>query len=96
MHPYVALISHARITIASPQGGRAPLDPASVESFKDDAACVHYLEDKSQLWEKTEKLEKFLGRAKEFDAIFYVGGHGRKPRQDERSIANANKVTSHA
>lgn len=75
MHPYEALAPHARITIASPDGGRAPLDPASVESFKDDAPCVHYLENKSQLWETTEKLDTFLGRAKEFDAIFYVGGH---------------------
>jgi hypothetical protein len=34
--------------------------------------------EKEALWKNTEKLDSFLGRANEFDAIFYVGGHGRK------------------
>jgi putative intracellular protease/amidase len=53
------------------------LDPGSVEAFKADPESVEFAQTKSALWENTEKLSTFLGRAKEFDAIFYPGGHGR-------------------
>ncbi|TAQ86310.1 hypothetical protein B7494_g5366 [Chlorociboria aeruginascens] len=75
-HPYTVLEPHASITIASPKGGVAPLDPASVEPFEDDAVSVAFLREKEALWSQTERLEEFLGRAGEFDALFYVGGHG--------------------
>jgi hypothetical protein len=39
---------------------------------------VDFLNNKKDLYEKTEKLEKFVGRASEFDGIFYVGGLGRE------------------
>lgn len=32
----------------------------------------------SALWENTEKLSSFLDKVDQFDAIFYVGGHGRE------------------
>ncbi|KAI9733427.1 MAG: hypothetical protein M1834_003511 [Cirrosporium novae-zelandiae] len=75
-HPYHVLAPHAELTIASPAGGVAPKDPMSVEAFKDDEISVNFLNTKQSLWEKTEKLEKLLGKAGEFDALFYVGGHG--------------------
>ncbi|EPS45604.1 hypothetical protein H072_409 [Dactylellina haptotyla CBS 200.50] len=75
-HPYYELEPHVNFTIASPRGGNAPLDPASVEAFKQDDMCSKFLEDKKELWEKTEMLFKFLGKADQFDAVFYVGGHG--------------------
>jgi len=75
-HPYNVLAPKAQITIASPAGGEAPLDPASVELFKADQVSVDFLNTKSALWKNTEKLSDFLGHAKDFDAIFYVGGHG--------------------
>lgn len=77
-HPYNVLKDHAEITIASPNGGEAPLDQGSVEAFKEDAEATKFYKTKEALWKNTEKLSSFLGRAKEFDAIFYVGGHGRK------------------
>lgn len=77
-HPYAALAPHAQITIASPAGGEAPLDPSSVEATKDDKASVDFLNSKQSLWKNTEKLSDFVGRANEFDAIFFVGGHGRE------------------
>jgi len=64
------------ITVASPKGGDAPLDPSSVEMFKDETS-VNFLNTQKALWTKTEKLADILPRAGEFDAIFYVGGHGR-------------------
>jgi len=75
-HPYYVLSPHVKLTIASPKGGHAPLDPGSVEAFKGDAESVEFAQTKSALWENTEKLSTFLGRANEFDAIFYPGGHG--------------------
>lgn len=77
-HPYYQLEGKADITIASPKGGEAPLDPSSVEMFKEDAEAVKFLKEKEVLWKNTEKLSSFIGKADQFDAVFYVGGHGRK------------------
>lgn len=76
-HPYYKLEGKADLTIASPKGGAAPLDESSVESFKDDES-TKFLREQGALWKNTEKLSSFLGKAGQFDAIFYVGGHGRK------------------
>jgi putative intracellular protease/amidase len=76
-HPYDILSPLADITVASPLGGEAPLDPSSVAMFKDDIS-VNFHKKKSALWKNTQKLSSFKGRMGEFDAIFYVGGHGRK------------------
>jgi len=74
-HPYHVLRNKANITVASPKGGESPLDPASVEAAKDDVS-VQFLNNDQQVWKTTQKLEDFVGKAKDFDAIFYVGGHG--------------------
>jgi hypothetical protein len=71
------LAPYVKLTIASPHGGHAPLDPGSVEAFKNDPESIEFLQSKSALWENTEKISNFLGRSREFDAIFYPGGHGR-------------------
>ena len=39
---------------------------------------MKFLKENEKLWKQTEKLDSFLGRAGEFDAIFFVGGHGRE------------------
>ncbi|KAK0270717.1 hypothetical protein LTR35_013999 [Friedmanniomyces endolithicus] len=74
-HPYYKLEGKADLTIASPKGGAAPLDESSVEAAKDDES-TKFLREKESLWKNTEKLSSFLGKADQFDAIFYVGGHG--------------------
>jgi putative intracellular protease/amidase len=53
----------------------APVDPLSVEYSTDDVS-QEFLSQHRHLFEQTEALEKFLGKAAEFDAIFYPGGHG--------------------
>jgi len=73
-HPYDVLAPHTQITVASPAGGEAPLDPGSVD--KSDKVSAEFLSSKESIWKNTEKISSFVGRAKEFDAIFYVGGHG--------------------
>ncbi|KIM95746.1 hypothetical protein OIDMADRAFT_59526 [Oidiodendron maius Zn] len=75
-HPYNILAPHAEIVVASPAGGAAPLDPSSVEAFKSDPQCVGFLNTQTALWKNTQKLSDFLGRAGEFHAIYFVGGHG--------------------
>lgn len=55
----------------------APLDPGSVEAFKGDASATKFLNTKEDLWKNTHKLSEFLGHANEYEAIFFVGGHGR-------------------
>ncbi|EXJ72001.1 uncharacterized protein A1O5_04504 [Cladophialophora psammophila CBS 110553] len=75
-HPYHQLQKVADITVASPAGGAAPVDPGSVESWKQDEVSSQFWEKQSALWKNTEKLSNFLGKAPDFVAIFYVGGHG--------------------
>ncbi|CAG8971904.1 hypothetical protein HYALB_00007820 [Hymenoscyphus albidus] len=75
-HPYEILAPHVSITVASPKGGAAPLDPASVDASKVDPISVNFLKERESLWKQTNKLSSFLGRAGDFDAIFFVGGHG--------------------
>jgi len=75
-HPYEVLKSQCKITIASPKGGESPLDPSSVEAFKTDKISTDFLKHDESLWKNTEKLSDFIGHAGEYEAIFFVGGHG--------------------
>jgi len=89
-HPYYQLVDKTEISVASPAGGVAPLDPSSVEAFKDDAESTKFLLEKQDLWKSTQKLSTFAGRASEFAAIFYVGGHG--PMFDLAGDATSQQV----
>jgi putative intracellular protease/amidase len=75
-HPYEVLKDHVSITVASPLGGEAPLDPSSVEAFKADKISTSFLTHHSDIYKNTHKLSEFLGKAGDYEAIFFVGGHG--------------------
>jgi putative intracellular protease/amidase len=64
------------ITLASPKGGRPPLDPKSNEpAFRTDLT-LRFEKDASaeaQL-DKTVRLDSI--RQEDFDTVFYPGGHG--------------------
>jgi putative intracellular protease/amidase len=75
-HPYTVLRNKSSITVASPKGGEAPLDPASIDAAKDDDVSVQFLNNDQAVWKTTSKLSDYIGKARDFDAIFYVGGHG--------------------
>jgi putative intracellular protease/amidase len=73
---YVFKDSGAEITLASPKGGRPPLDPKSNEPefrtdltrrFENDAAAEAQLD-------KTVRLSSVTQES--FDTVFYPGGHG--------------------
>ncbi|KAI0385742.1 ThiJ/PfpI family protein [Hypomontagnella monticulosa] len=76
-HPYEVLAPKCDLVIASPKGGIAPLDPHSLQPWiQDDSSSASFYKTKKVLWENTAEVSEFLGRADEFDAIFYPGGHG--------------------
>jgi putative intracellular protease/amidase len=73
---YVFQEAGVEITLASPKGGRPPLDPKSNEpEFRTDLT-VRFEKDaaaEAQL-DKTLRLESL--RQEDFDTVFYPGGHG--------------------
>ncbi|KAF7166528.1 hypothetical protein CNMCM5623_000153 [Aspergillus felis] len=85
-HPYSILEPKANITIASPQGGEAPLDPASTSAStkpepafgEADATDMASLAQHWEAWTHTYRIRETVARAGagEFDAVFYVGGRG--------------------
>ncbi|KAI1159488.1 DJ-1/PfpI family protein [Nemania serpens] len=76
-HPYDILTrAGVEVVTASPKGGVAPLEEASVTAYKDDASAQAFLAQKKPVWEQTRRISDFRGRADEFAALFYPGGHG--------------------
>ena len=75
--PYYAFKdADVEITLASPKGGRPPLDPKSNEpEFRTDLTLRFEkdAEAEAQL-DKTLRLDSV--RQEEFDTVFYPGGHG--------------------
>lgn len=73
---YVLKDAGAEITLASPKGGQPPLDPKSDEPmFQTDLTRRFNVDEvaKAQLSE-TVRLDSI--DQKDFDAVFYPGGHG--------------------
>lgn len=64
------------ITIASPKGGKIPLDPESLNVLTLDKMSKDYLEnpDFMTLLENTKSLKEVAGE--EFDCVYLAGGHG--------------------
>ncbi len=75
--PYYAFLdAGAEITVASPKGGRPPLDPASdtpdAHTFFTHRLAADPLAQ--AILDTTERL--FHMNANDFDAVFFPGGHG--------------------
>jgi len=89
-NPYYTLLDKgADITIATPKGGAAPIDPSSdspdaatedTERFNNDADAKEHIANTKVLADMN---------ANDFDAVFYPGGHGPlwDLANDETSIA---------
>ena len=71
--PWLVLAPKYDIDFAAPKGANPPVDESSVQNFKDD---VKFLEDATvkQKLANAKKLSEV--KASDYDAIFYVGGHG--------------------
>ncbi|KAJ7281857.1 class I glutamine amidotransferase-like protein [Mycena rebaudengoi] len=72
-HPYYILSPHVSIDFASPAGPNPPLDPRSLELYKEDAP---FLEDEVVKTKLANAKKLSTLSAKDYDAIFYIGGHG--------------------
>lgn len=74
-HPWSVLADAGfEIDFASPKGGKAPIDPGSLD--KDDETNVRFLEDSnaSQKIEHTSKVSEIA--PDDYEAIYFPGGHG--------------------
>lgn len=75
--PYYTLLDKgASITIATPKGGKAPIDPSSDTPDAQTESTKRYKDDKvaQELIANTKVLADM--DASDFDAVFYPGGHG--------------------
>lgn len=75
--PYYTLLDKGvKITVASPRGGKAPIDPRSKAEASQTDATRRFNKDKEvqEIIHNTVKLEDV--KAEDFNAIFYPGGHG--------------------
>ncbi|KAH8678263.1 putative chaperone protein HSP31 [Xylariales sp. PMI_506] len=77
--PYYILSPKHELVFASPLGGATVPDPTSiqlsVEQYKEPNS-IDFLQAKKDVYQNTQKLSSFRGRADEFAAVYVVGGHG--------------------
>lgn len=75
--PYYEFIDQGyQVTLASPSGGKPPVDGMSELTENITSANRRFLDDKSaqEAFEHTHKLAELA--AADFDAVFFPGGHG--------------------
>ncbi|KAG0053955.1 hypothetical protein BGZ83_000099 [Gryganskiella cystojenkinii] len=95
--PATILTNHGyEIVFASPKGGKAPVDPGSIEAAKDNNVVTAFLNnaDFTHKIDHTHKVEEFIGKESQFAAVLFPGGHG--PMFDLEHNAAAAKVTAAA
>jgi putative intracellular protease/amidase len=87
---YIFKDAGAEIVLASPNGGQPPIDPKSDTPENQTEATIRYKKDEKllKLMANTAKLKDVA--AKNFDAIFYPGGHG--PLWDLATDKNSIKL----
>src|SRR5262249_36289214 len=87
---YVFKDGGAEITLATPKGGRPPLDPKSQDpSFQTDITRRFEKDaDAEAQLDKTVRLESV--RQEDYDSVFYPGGHG--PMWDLAEDPNSVKL----
>jgi putative intracellular protease/amidase len=73
---YVFKDAGAKITLASPKGGRPPLDPSSELPENLTESTKRYSKDKAAQAELADTKKIADVSAEDFDAVFYPGGHG--------------------
>ncbi|MCM4155701.1 type 1 glutamine amidotransferase domain-containing protein [Gramella sp. AN32] len=95
--PYYTLLDKGvAITLATPKGGKAPIDPSSDTEDNQTKDTKRYKED--------EEAQKLINNTKvlseidpgDFDAVFYPGGHGPlwDLSEDKDSIALIEKFNT--
>ncbi|HEN8798349.1 TPA: type 1 glutamine amidotransferase domain-containing protein [Pseudomonas putida] len=87
--PYYALKDAGQqIRLASPKGGAAPIDPASVDALKGSEIFIRFSQDQALHYALESTLELARLNASEIKSAIYPGGHGPlwDLRNDQASI----------
>jgi len=96
--PYYELLDKGvEITIASPLGGQPPIDPKSADPSSATEDTKRFDADKT-LQEKLKNTHKLSNiNQKDYDAVFYPGGHGPlwDLVEDKNSIALIESFYTH-
>ena len=80
------------IVLSSPKGGKAPIDPASVEAIKDSETYARFAGDK-QLQDALDRTVRLSDvDSQQVSAVVYPGGHG--PLWDLRTDSNSIALIS--
>jgi putative intracellular protease/amidase len=75
--PYFYFLDAGKeITIASPKGGQAPIDPKSNEPENQTPATVRYYNDPETIRRLSNTVKLSSVSEKDYDTVFYPGGHG--------------------
>jgi len=90
-HPYNILSEQHEIVFASPKGGLTPIDPGSLQLFKDDTECNAFLANSVAMSAINNTLRLDQVKASDFDLIFFPGGHG--PMFDLTDNPEAQRLT---
>jgi putative intracellular protease/amidase len=87
---YVFTDAGVEVTVATPKGGHAPIDPSSEVPDAQTAATERYYKDEvvQKIIENTHKLSE--QKASDYDAVFYPGGHG--PLWDLANDSDSQKL----
>ncbi len=64
------------VTVASPMGGKAPLDPRSTEEGAQNEWTRRFTKDKTAMEAVQDSIPLDMVRAEDYDAVFFPGGHG--------------------
>lgn len=78
------------ITIASPKGGQAPIDPKSNQTAYQTESTKRYFADKEAQFALSKTLKLSSVKQNDFVAVFYPGGHG--PLWDLATDKNSIKL----
>jgi putative intracellular protease/amidase len=86
---YVFKDAGVDVVLASPNGGRPPLDPKSDESDSQTDATIRFKNDPAASSALANTLKLSTVSASDYDAVFYPGGHGPlwDLAEDRHSIA---------
>ena len=76
--PYYAFLdAGAEVHLASPQGGAAPIDPASLKPQGENPPIVaRMLADETLMSQLAHTQKTAAVQAADYDAVFFPGGHG--------------------
>ena len=93
---YVFRDAGAEVTLASPAGGQPPIDPQSDGSDDQSETVRRFKGDQAARTELADTLALDQVAPEDFDAVFYVGGHGALWDLPEDRISQALIAAVHA